>query len=74
MPKDKNTGKITGKTTLGDVVEKYPKAVEAMMKRGMHCIGCHVAFFETIEDGAKAHGMNDKEIKEMLKEMNEVIK
>ena len=66
--------KITEKTTLGEIVEKYPKAVEVMLKKGMHCIGCHVAFFETIEDGARAHGMSDKDIEKMLKEMNEVVK
>ena len=65
--------KITKDLTLGEVVSKYPKAVEPMLKRGMHCVGCHVAAFETVEQGAKAHGMNEKEIKEMLKEMNKAV-
>ena len=66
--------KITKNTTLGEVVSKHPQAVEPMLKRGMHCVGCHVAAFETVEQGAKAHGMKDKEIEEMLKEMNSKIK
>lgn len=66
--------RITKNTTLGDIVEKYPEAVGPMLKRGMHCIGCHVAAFETIEQGAKAHGMDEKEIKEMLKEMNKAVR
>lgn len=59
--------------TLGEVVGKYPKAIGPMLKRGMHCVGCHVAAFETVEQGAKAHGMGDKEIGEMLKEMNKAV-
>lgn len=66
--------KIAKNMTLGEVVSKYPEAVEVMFKKGMHCVGCHVAAFETIEQGAKAHGMNEKEIKEMIKEMNSKLK
>ncbi len=65
--------KITKKTKLGEVVEKYPEAVEVMLKQGLHCVGCHMAAFETIEQGAKAHGMDDKEIKELLEKMNKAI-
>jgi hybrid cluster-associated redox disulfide protein len=66
--------KINKDMTLGEVVEKYPKAVDVMMKNGLHCIGCHVAFFETVEGGAKSHGLNDTQLKKMLKEMNEALK
>ena len=65
---------ITEKTALSEVVEKHPKAVDIMIKKGLHCIGCHAAFFETVGDGARAHGMSEEQIKEMLKEMNEVDK
>jgi len=65
--------KIKKDSLIGEVVKNYPQTIESMLKRGMHCVGCHVAAFETIEQGAKAHGMKDKEIDEMLKEMNDVI-
>jgi len=38
------------------------------------CIGCHIAATETVEQGARAHGMTDKDIEKMLKEMNEAVK
>ncbi len=66
--------KITKKMTLGDIISRYPETAEVMMKRGLHCVGCHVAAFETLEQGAKAHGMSDKDIESMLKEMNNLIK
>lgn len=62
--------KITKTMLLGDIVSKHPEAVDIMIQRGLHCIGCHVAYWETLEQGAKAHGMSDKDINEMLKEMN----
>lgn len=57
--------------TLGDTVTKYPKSVKIFMKYGLHCIGCHVATWETIEQGAISHGMSNEELDNMLKELNE---
>lgn len=65
--------KITEKMTIGEVVQKHPKTAEVMLKYGLHCIGCSVAGWETIEEGAKRHGMDDKDIKKMILEMNEVV-
>lgn len=61
---------ITKESVIGDVAEKYPKAVEVMFKYGLHCIGCHVSPFETIEQGSLAHGMSEKDIAKMVDEMN----
>jgi len=65
---------ITKDMTLGAVVTKFPPAAQVMMKYGLHCIGCQVATWETVEQGAKAHGMPDEKLDEMLVEMNETIK
>ncbi len=67
MKKDK----ITKNMTFQDVMDKYPNAIDVVMNYGLHCIGCHVSAFETIEQGAKAHGLNKKDIEKMIKEMNE---
>lgn len=66
--------KITKDMTLGEVVKKYPKIAEVMLKYGLHCIGCHVAAWETIEQGALGHGMSKKDLEKMVKEMNNVAK
>lgn len=61
---------INKKMTIGDVAEKYPQAVEIMAKYGLHCIGCHVSPFESIEQGCLAHGLSSKDIDKMVDEMN----
>jgi len=66
-------GKISKEMTLGEVVGTFPDSVPVMLSYGLHCIGCHVAAFETIEQGARAHGMSDKGIEKMLAEMNKAI-
>ena len=59
--------------TLGEAIQKSPESAEIMMNYGLHCVGCHVASWETIEQGALGHGMSNKEIEKMVKEINETI-
>jgi len=65
---------ISKDMTLGEVVQKYPQAAEIMMSYGLHCIGCHVATWETIKQGAMGHGMGEKEIDKMVKEINDSVR
>jgi len=77
MTKAKKTArkeKISKNANLGEVVEKHPEIAEVLIDYGLHCIGCPASGYDTIEDGAKLHGLSDKEIKEMLERINEVIK
>lgn len=59
--------------TLGEVVQAYPETVNIMFKYGLHCIGCHVATWETIEQGMQAHGNTAEQIDSMVREMNEAV-
>jgi hybrid cluster-associated redox disulfide protein len=65
--------KINKDMMIGEVVKKYPNTASVMFKYGLHCIGCHVAAHENIEQGCKAHGFNEEDIDNMVKEMNEVL-
>ena len=49
---------ITKENTIEEVVTKYPESVMVFMKHGLHCVGCHVSAFESVEEGAMAHGID----------------
>ena len=66
--------KINKNMTILEVVQKCPEAGEILMQTGMHCIVCHMAGQETLEQGLKAHGMNDKQVEEVVKKINAKIK
>ena len=57
--------------TIGEIIEQYPSTIEVFVKNGMRCIGCGFAMAESLEMGAKVHGIN---LKKLLKELNEAIK
>ncbi len=74
--KNKNKKKIalapvvTKTMTFGEILNRYPEAGRIIMSQGLHCIGCGMAFQETLEQGAIMHGINpDKLVKEINKEI-----
>ena len=66
----KKETKITKSMTFGEIIKKYPKAVSFLFEKGMHCVGCHAAHTETIEQGALAHGINSDKL---IKELNSLV-
>ncbi|MDA3899739.1 MAG: DUF1858 domain-containing protein [Spirochaetes bacterium] len=60
---------ITKDMTFGDLLQQKPEVAEILSSYGLHCIGCHIAVFETIEQGAKAHGLTDEQVDEMMKKI-----
>lgn len=66
--------KITGKARLADLIERHPKLAQILKKEyGLHCVGCLAAAFDTLEEGAKIHGMSRGEIKKMIAHLNNLI-
>ncbi|ENO12477.1 hybrid cluster protein-associated redox disulfide domain [Thermoplasmatales archaeon SCGC AB-539-C06] len=57
--------------SIESVVNKYPQTVDVFLKHGLHCIGCAVAAFENIEQGATVHGID---VKKLLDDLNKAIK
>ena len=62
--------KITQDMTLSEVVAKYPATIEVFLEHGMGCFGCGIAQFETIEQGAAAHGIN---LKGLMTALNKAV-
>ncbi len=61
---------INKEMTIGDVVAKYPACIETLQAAGVHCVGCHVSYYETLEQGFKGHGMSDEEIESVISKLN----
>ena len=63
--------KITKDMNIIEVVQRYPDTMMVFMYAGMGCFGCHAAQFETIEEGALAHGIDADKLVEALNEIAE---
>jgi hybrid cluster-associated redox disulfide protein len=62
--------KITRDMTIMDVVNKYPQSIKVFFEHGLFCIGCNVAYRETVEQGAMAHGLD---VSQLMDRLNEAI-
>lgn len=62
--------KVERTTTIGEIVKEHPDAAGIVMSYGLHCIGCHVASWETLEQGCRGHGMPEEIIDELVEELN----
>jgi len=70
----KTKAKITKDMNIADISQKYPEAMMLLMEMGIHCVGCQAASFENLEMGLKGHGMDDKQIDELIAKLNEAVK
>lgn len=50
--------KITKEIGIIELVQKYPKSAAVLREYGMGCLGCVAARFESLEQGAGAHGID----------------
>jgi hybrid cluster-associated redox disulfide protein len=64
---------VTKETPVMDALTKYPEIAPILMGYGLHCVGCHFASFDTLERGAKMHGIDDETIEMMIKDANLII-
>jgi len=61
---------ITKEMPIGEVVERYPQTIEVFLRHGLMCVGCAVARFENVEQGAVAHGI-DAEL--LMRDLNAAV-
>lgn len=61
---------ITKDMTIMEVVNKHPACIKVFFEHGLFCIGCGVAYRETVEQGAMAHGIN---VDELMGKLNEAV-
>ena len=59
---------ITADMSIIEVVQKYPDTVHVFMRHGLGCIGCALARFENIRQGAEAHGID---VDALIKDLNQ---
>ena len=55
--------KIIRPVTIGEILKQNPKALSVLQEYGLGCAGCPLNTMETLEEGAKAHGLSEEEIK-----------
>ncbi len=53
---------VNEKTLVGEVVDRYPDAMDVLLNAGMHCLGCPASQAESLEDACSVHGLDAQPI------------
>ena len=61
---------ITKEMSISEIVQNHPQTVRVFLSHGLMCIGCAAARFESLQQGALAHGID---MDALLKDLNEVV-
>jgi hybrid cluster-associated redox disulfide protein len=58
---------ITKEMPIGEIVQKHPQTIRVFLSHGLMCVGCAAARFESLEQGARAHGID---VDTLVKDLN----
>ena len=61
---------ITKDTGSIEAVQNHPEILQVFAEYGLGCVGCMAARFETLEQGAAAHGID---IEALVADLNKAI-
>jgi hybrid cluster-associated redox disulfide protein len=61
---------ISAEMAIGDVINKYPDTIHVFFRHGLGCVGCAIARFENIRQGAMAHGID---VDALMKDLNDTV-
>ena len=56
---------------IGDVMQRYPSSIDLMIKHGIK-FGCSVNTMESVEASARRNGIEEHEIPELVKKLNDL--
>ncbi len=59
---------ITRETPIFEILTHYPASREVFARLGMGCLDCFGAGLETVETGARMHGLKVEEVLAALRE------
>jgi len=64
---------LTKSDLLINIGQDCPRAAQLLTEYGLHCLTCFLREYETLEIGAKVHGMSDDEMDNMIREINKQL-
>ena len=71
---NKKPYEIKKNESIADIIEKGgEEIIQIFEKNGLFCVGCEAAMGETVEDGCKIHGLNEKQKDKLILELGETV-
>ncbi|MCB1111483.1 MAG: iron-sulfur cluster assembly accessory protein [Chlamydiales bacterium] len=63
--------------TIEEILSSHPhraqRLAQVLTNAGLHCVGCQAATWETLEAGAKGHGLTDEHVDALVNMLNAIL-
>ena len=66
----KQGDKVKRTDFITEVFKVYPQVMDLYVQKSMHCVGCEIQDFETVEESCAHH---DLDIDSFVEEINKII-
>jgi len=57
MPGRGNPCKVEAATLVDDLMREHPETIGVFLRQRLHCVGCPIGQFHTVEEAAREHGL-----------------
>ncbi len=64
---------VTKDSNIAEIITAYPETARVFLEYGLHCVGCIASSFDTIEQGTKAHHLTEKDLDNLVEDLNVVL-
>lgn len=65
---------FTGEEIIAEIIQKMPEAQQILMAHGLSCVNCQVGAYESLAQGCRVHGFDEKALERLLEDLNEAAK
>jgi hybrid cluster-associated redox disulfide protein len=56
-------------TLVDDIMRRWPGTIRVFLDYRMHCVGCPIACFHTVDDACREHGVDNAQFLADLREV-----
>ncbi len=64
---------VTAQMNVMDVIGLHPKAGDVLGEYGLHCFQCAFNTMDSVEAGARSHGLTDTDIENLVTDLNDLL-
>ncbi len=64
---------VTAQMNVMEVIALHPKAGDILGEYGLHCFHCAFNTMDSVEAGAKSHGLTDTDIENLVTDLNDLL-
>jgi hybrid cluster-associated redox disulfide protein len=73
-PVRRNRFVVGPETGISEIVAMHPQAEDVLTAYGLYCHHCVLNEVESLEEGAKLHGLGDEDISNLINDLNDLLK